>query len=123
MSGGVGDSCVLRYTEARAAWCLTSASQIMCCFMIKVLKQTFYGHLDLPTPKANGPSRRYTPAINCPWILPDSHIASIYDFLLNISEGKHSSADFRAAVKAQEILEAAYLSSRNDGEKIQLPLP
>ena len=53
----------------------------------------------------------------------DAHIASIHDFLLDIREKKGSSARFEAALKAQEILEAAYLSAGRNSEKIDLPLP
>ena len=52
----------------------------------------------------------------------DAHTACIYDFLLNITEGKESGVNFVNALKAQEILEAVYLSSAEDSRKIKLPL-
>jgi predicted dehydrogenase len=51
------------------------------------------------------------------------HLGSIHDFLLDILENKGSSASFETALKAQEILEAAYLSAGRNSEKINLPLP
>jgi predicted dehydrogenase len=53
----------------------------------------------------------------------DAHLGSIYDFLLDIRERKESSVNFAEAVKAQEILEAAYLSADRNSEKVTLPLP
>jgi len=50
------------------------------------------------------------------------HLASIYDFLLNVVEGTPSKVDFRAAVQAQGIVEAVYRSARQGGAWINLPL-
>jgi predicted dehydrogenase len=50
------------------------------------------------------------------------HLAEIYDFLLNVAEGKPSNIDFRAAARAQEIVEAAYRSARRGGAWEDLPL-
>ncbi len=124
MSGGVGDS--LRFevygSKGSAVFDLSQPDHVL--YYDQGLKHTSFGHLDLPTPEGERSFSQIYPSHKLSMgYFRDSHIASIYDFLLNISEGKHSSADFHAAVKAQEILEAAYLSSRNDGEKIQLPLP
>ena len=50
------------------------------------------------------------------------HMAEIHDFLLNVAEHKMSTVDFRAGAKAQEIVEAAYLSAAQDGDWQILPL-
>jgi predicted dehydrogenase len=55
--------------------------------------------------------------------MTNRHMASIYDFLLNIAEKKPSSLDFRTAAAAQEIVEASYLSAARHGQWIALPLP
>jgi predicted dehydrogenase len=52
----------------------------------------------------------------------DTHFACIMDFLLNIAENRPSAVNFASAVKAQEILEAAYLSAARGAETIRLPL-
>jgi len=124
MSGGVGDS--MRFevygSKGSAVFDLSQPDHVL--FYDQGLKNTSFGHLDLPTPEGERPLAHIYPSHKLTMgHFRDSHTASIYDFLLNIREGKHSSTDFHAAVKAQEILEAAYLSSRNDGEKIQLPIP
>ena len=50
------------------------------------------------------------------------HMAAIHDFLLNVSEGKPGQVDFRDAAHTQEIVEAAYRSSRQGGDWLNLPL-
>ncbi len=50
------------------------------------------------------------------------HLAAIHDFLLNVAEGRPGSLDFRAAARAQEIVEAAYRSARQGGAWENLPL-
>jgi predicted dehydrogenase len=48
----------------------------------------------------------------------NAHLACQYDLLQNIAAGQPSSPDFNAALKVQAVLEAAYLSSEQGGEKI-----
>jgi predicted dehydrogenase len=50
------------------------------------------------------------------------HMATIHDFLLNVSEGKPCLINFQEAAKTQEIVEAAYRSARQGGEWLHLPL-
>jgi predicted dehydrogenase len=50
------------------------------------------------------------------------HLAEIHDFLLNVAEGRPGSLDFRAAARAQEIVEAAYRSARQGGAWENFPL-
>jgi predicted dehydrogenase len=53
----------------------------------------------------------------------NAHLACCYDFLQYIQEQKPSPLDFNAALAAQEMLEAAYLSASKGGQRINLPLP
>jgi predicted dehydrogenase len=50
----------------------------------------------------------------------DIHLASAYDFLLDVVEGKHSRADFRAGLAAQEVADALYRSAERNGALIEL---
>jgi predicted dehydrogenase len=50
----------------------------------------------------------------------DIHLASAYDFLLDVVEGKHSQADFRAGLAAQEVTDAVYRSAAQGGALIEL---
>jgi len=52
----------------------------------------------------------------------DAHFACIMDFLLCIREKRESPLNFKTALKAQEMLEATYLSAARGGEKINLPV-
>jgi predicted dehydrogenase len=54
--------------------------------------------------------------------MTNAHLASAYDFMLNILEDKPSLIDFQAAAAVQEIIEAAYFSNEYHGECIRLPL-
>jgi predicted dehydrogenase len=55
--------------------------------------------------------------------MTDRHMASLYDFLLNLKEDKLSTINFAVARKAQEVIEATYRSAAQDGLWISLPLP
>lgn len=50
------------------------------------------------------------------------HLASAYEFLLDLAEGKPSAVDFRAGAAAQEIVEATYTSAAHGGESVRLPI-
>ena len=53
----------------------------------------------------------------------DAHTACIYDFLNCINDGTLSMLNFDDAVLSQEILEAGYISARQNGATVTLPLP
>lgn len=53
----------------------------------------------------------------------NSHLASAYDFIRRAQKNQLSNADFKAAARAQETLEAAYLSAAQQGSRISFPLP
>ncbi|HHH82982.1 MAG TPA: Gfo/Idh/MocA family oxidoreductase [Chloroflexi bacterium] len=55
-------------------------------------------------------------------LMSDLHLASAYDFLQCILEGKPSSLDFQAGLAVQEVLEAGYRSAAARGVPIELPL-
>jgi len=55
-------------------------------------------------------------------MMTNVHLASQFDFLQCIVEGRPSALDFNAALAVQEILEAAYTSAKRGGEKLRLPL-
>jgi predicted dehydrogenase len=81
------------------------------------------GAIDVPTPQderpisALWPSGKYSQGL-----MSDAHLASIYDFMLLIQEGKSSSIDFQAGLAVQEVLEAAYRSSEQGSKAVHLPL-
>jgi predicted dehydrogenase len=82
------------------------------------------GGFDFPTPDGERPiAEIWPPGKKSNGPFKDAHTAGIYDFLLNINEKKNSPVNFKVAVQAQEILEAAYLSSARDGQAVFLPLP
>jgi predicted dehydrogenase len=54
--------------------------------------------------------------------MTDRHMASIVDLLLNWADGRYSPVDFQAGLRAQEVVEACYLSASSAGERITFPL-
>jgi predicted dehydrogenase len=55
-------------------------------------------------------------------LMTDAHLASAYDFMLCVAEGKPSTINFEAGLAAQEVLEAAYRSAAREGARVDLPL-
>jgi len=45
--------------------------------------------------------------------MTNAHLASAYDFLLNVAGGQYSSIDFSSGAAVQEIVEAAYHSGEH----------
>jgi hypothetical protein len=52
--------------------------------------------------------------------MTNAHMAAQYDLLLNIAENKRSTNDFRSAAQVQQVVEAAYISAKRDGEPYRL---
>ncbi len=75
----------------------------------------------MPTPQGERPiadiypSGKYSQGYST-----DIHLASAYDFLLDVTEGKRSRADFRAGLAAQEVSDALYRSAERAGALIEL---
>lgn len=123
LSGGVGDSMRFEVFGSQGSAVFDLSQPAHASYYDKNRRQTTIGDLDFPIPEGERPLSQIIPSPKMSMgYFRDAHAASIYDFLLNIQDGKSSSANFQAAVKAQEVLEAAYISVRKDGEKIQLPL-
>lgn len=86
-------------------------------------KQWISGGLELPAPPEERPIEQIWPTGKfSQGTMTNSHLASSYDFMLNILEGKSSSIDFRTAAAVQEIIEAAYISGEHHSECVRLPL-
>lgn len=124
MSGGMGDSCRFEIFGSQGSLELDFSQTGSVRYYDQRRKQVQFGSQGFPTPAGERPISEWLPQpkLSLGWF-KDAHLGSIYDFLLNIHEQKESSANFEAAVKAQEILEAAYLSAGRNTEMIHLPLP
>lgn len=124
LSGGMGDSTRMEIFGSRGSVIVDIQQPEKASFDDQYRKRHISSPEDFPNPPGERPLIQiYPPRKLSMGHFRDSHTASIMDFLLNIQEKKESSANFRNAEKAQEILEAAYLSAQSDGEKITLPLP
>ncbi len=123
MSGGMGDSCRIEIFGSLGSIEIDFNQPGSVRYYDQKRKQYQLGSQDFHTPSGDRSISEWLPAskFSLGWF-KDAHLGSIMDFLLNISENKQSSANFDAALKAQEILEAAYISAGSNTEKINLPL-
>jgi predicted dehydrogenase len=85
--------------------------------------QWTHGALELPAIQGERPidqlwpSGKYTQGT-----MTDAHLASAYDFLMDVAEGKPSPLDFQAGLATQEVVGAAYRSAAEGGALVGLPL-
>ena len=124
MSGGMGDSCRIEVFGSQGSIEIDYSQSGSVKYYDQRRKQYQLGSQGFPAPTGERPLGEVLPLpkFSLGWF-KDTHLGSIFNFLLNIHEHKESSANFDAALKAQEILEAAYLSAGRNTEKINLPLP
>ena len=124
MSGGLGDSCRVEIFGSRGSIEIDFSQSASVRYYDQRRKQYQLGSEGFDVPAVERPLGTVLPQhkLSLGWF-KDAHLGSIHDFLLDIREKKGSSASFEAALKAQEVLEAAYLSAGNNSEKICLPLP
>jgi predicted dehydrogenase len=81
------------------------------------------GAIDAPEPSGERPLKELWPSGKySQGLMTDAHLASAYDFLQCIVEGKPSNLGFDAGLAVQEVLEASYRSADRGGEQIDLPL-
>lgn len=81
------------------------------------------GTVDAPEPSGERPLKSLWPSGKySQGLMTDAHLASVYDFLQCIVEGKPSNLGFQAGLAVQEVLEAGYLSAEQGGNQIELPL-
>ncbi len=124
MSGGLGDSCRIEIFGSQGSMEIDYSQNGSVRFFDQQRRQYQLGSEGFALPAGERPLSALLPShkLSLGWF-KDAHLGSIHDFLLDILENKRSSVNFEAALKAQEILEAAYLSADNNSEKIYLPLP
>ena len=86
-------------------------------------RQWRIGNQDFQTPSGMRPiNGLWPPTSQSLGFYLNSHLASCYDFLQCIQENKQSDLNFKTALAAQEILEAAYQSASRSGKRVYLPL-
>lgn len=75
----------------------------------------------VPTPEGERPLARIYPSGKySQGYSTNIHLASVYDFLLDVVEGTHSQADFKVGLAAQEVADALYRSAAQDGVLVEL---
>lgn len=123
MGGGASDNPKIEIFGSQGSLIIDLNTPLQVAFFDEKQKQIHFGTFDFPTPEGERPIPEIWPSGKTTLgSFQDAHTASIYDFLLNINEKKDSAINFKTAVYAQEILEAAYLSNSRNGQTISLPL-
>ncbi|HEY60922.1 MAG TPA: Gfo/Idh/MocA family oxidoreductase [Anaerolineae bacterium] len=123
MAGGTPDSLKLEIFGSQGTIEINLADPGLVKYFDEKKQQWRIGDLGLSTPKDEHPIEQLWPNSKMALgLFINAHLASVYDFLKYINEGKDSSINFQTALADQEILEAAYISASRKGERIKLPL-
>jgi predicted dehydrogenase len=87
-------------------------------------KRWISGAIDFPAAAGERPYEQVWPGSKySQGTMTNAHLASAYDFMLNVAGDSSSSMiDFHAGAAAQEIVEAAYISAEHGANKVKLPL-
>ena len=123
LSGGIRDTERIQIFGSRGSIEIDFLHPQNAIYYDQERKQVLVGQQDFPLAKGERPLSQIRPPAKLslgPFI--DTHFASIMDFLLCIQENQPSKVNFETALKAQEILEASYLSADRNGEVVKLPL-
>ena len=124
MSGGISDTSGIQIFGSRGSLEIDFRQPSTVKYFDQQRKQVITGTQDFPLPEGERPINEiYPPSKMSLEDFSDTHLACIYDFLLNNQEKRSAAPDFDSALYAQEILEAAYLSAGRNTEIINLPLP
>jgi predicted dehydrogenase len=123
MSGGITDTSRVQIFGSLGSLEIDFNHPAHALYYDKNRNQTIYGAQELSLSTGQRPLNDIDPPAKLSMgSFIDTHFACIMYFLLSI-QGKHQSPlNFAAALKAQEILEAAYLSADRNGETIKLPI-
>ena len=84
-------------------------------------KEWVSGPSGIPTPAGERPIDQIWPNPKySQGMMTNAHMAAQYDLLLNIAENKRSTNDFRSAAQVQQVVEAAYISAKQGGERFNI---
>ncbi len=123
MAGGAGEETTVEVFGSKGAVSFHIAQPETVRFYSQKQGQWLQGGLQVPPPVGERPLEMLYPnAKYSQGMMTNAHLASAYDFLQCIVEGKKSALDFQSALATQEILEAAYCSAGRGGERLALPL-
>ena len=123
LAGGVNEKIGMEIIGSRGTLKVDFDNPMTCHYFDARRSQWLSGPLDLPPQTGMNPIEAlWPPTKQSLGFMLNAHLASAYDFLRCIKEEKPSMVNFEAALEAQELLEAAYLSADRNGQRISLPL-
>jgi predicted dehydrogenase len=122
MAAGAGEETTLEIFGSKGAVAFHIAQPDTVRYFDARRGQWLQGNLGTPAPVGERPLETIFPnAKFSQGMMTNVHLASVYDFLQCIVEGKPSALSFKTAVGVQEVLEAAYTSAARGGERLTLP--
>lgn len=123
MAAGAGEETTLEIFGSKGAVFFHIAQPDTVRYFDLKRGQWMQGSAQVPPPSAERPLETIFPnAKFSQGMMTNVHLASAYDFLQCLAEGKPSALDFKSGLLVQEVLEAAYCSAGYSGEKLTLPL-
>jgi predicted dehydrogenase len=123
VSGGTSESSVIEIIGSQGTVKVDFENQMTVDFFDAKRKQWLIGPQDFPPASGLRPIEQlWAASKQSLGYMVNAHLASAYDFLQCIQEKKPSMLNFETALAAQEILEAAYLSTSKTSQRINLPL-
>lgn len=123
VAGGTDESTIIEVIGSRGSLRVNFEDPLNAHYFDANRKQWLIGQHDFPPPANLRPINQLWPTSKQSLgFMLNAHLASAYDFLQYVQAGKPSPLDFQTGLAAQEILEAAYLSAKSDGQRVNLPL-
>jgi len=122
MAGGAGEETSFEVYGSKGALSFQMAQPDTVRFFNAKQGQWQQGAIHVP-PTAERPIEKVYPnAKFSQGMMTNAHLASAYDFLQSVAEGRPSAVNFDTAAATQEVLEAAYRSAERYGELVELPV-
>lgn len=123
MAAGAGEETTLEIFGSKGAVAFQMAQPDAVRFFDLKSSRWLQGALQLPNPAGEQPIETLYPSAKfSQGMMTNVHLASAYDFLRCIVEGRPSALNFNSALAVQEVLDAAYCSAARGAEKLTLPL-
>jgi predicted dehydrogenase len=121
MAGGAGEETTLEIFGSKGALAFHIAQPESIRFYSQKQGQWLQGGFHTTAQAGEHPIETLYPSAKfSQGMMTNVHLASEYDFLQCLVEGKKSALDFKTALAVQEVLEAAYCSAAHGGERLKL---
>lgn len=123
MAAGAGEDTSIQIFGSQGALVFQMAHPELVQYYDLKAQKWMSGALPLAALSNGRPNEKlWAPAKMTQGMMTNVHLASQYDMLQSIVEGKPTWLSFDEAAKTQEVIEGVYLSAARNGERVDLPL-